>query len=56
MIEKNKKTPNHKIIHILADGTQVDSIEGKVIPADSEFYRVYADIIRNHSKQEQEAG
>jgi len=50
-VKKKNKIPNYKIIHILADGTRVDSIEGKVIPADSEFYRVYVDIMKNKLNQ-----
>ena len=33
-----KKKPN--VIHILANGERVDSIEGKVIPSDSPVYEI----------------
>lgn len=29
-----------KIIHVLANGERVDSIEGKVIPSDSPVYEI----------------
>lgn len=34
------KKPIPKVIHILANGKQVDSIEGHVVPADNPAYRL----------------
>lgn len=34
-----------KIIHIMADGTERDSVEGVVI-TNEQFYRLWSDIIR----------
>lgn len=40
-----------KVIHILADGREVESIEGMIIPntgATAAVYRIIADFARNH--------
>ena len=33
------------VTHILADGTQVDSIDGHIIPAGNQFYNVMLAIV-----------
>lgn len=38
-----------KIIHVLADGTKVNSIAGKVVPGDNPVYEV---ILQNGCKKE----
>lgn len=43
-----------KIVHILADGKKVDSIEGHVIPADNPVYRMLLEAaIRNGGENEE---
>lgn len=39
-----------KVRNILSDGTVRESMEGMVIPSDSEFYAVLAAIMRNRGK------
>lgn len=37
----NGLPPNFKIIHVMADGTECDSIKGIVIPYSAESHRIY---------------
>lgn len=39
-----------RVRNILSDGTIRESMEGMVIPSDSEFYAVLAEIMRNRGK------
>lgn len=41
--------------HILADGREVDSIEGHVIPEGHPFYRTYARILVNIAERKAKA-
>lgn len=41
-----------KIIHVLDDGTRLDSIEGFVIPAGHPFYTVWRNIVLAKRKEE----
>ena len=43
-----------KIIHVLADGRKVKSIEGYVIPADNPVYRMLIEVaIQNGGENEE---
>lgn len=41
-----------KVVHILANGKRVKSIEGHVIPADNPVYEVMLRAIKEDSKDE----
>lgn len=41
--------------HFLADGREVDSIEGHVIPENHPFYRTYARILMNIAERQAKA-
>ena len=43
-----------KIIHVLDDGTRLDSIEGFVIPDGHPFYTVWRNIVLAKRKEENE--
>lgn len=40
-----------KIIHVLADGRRVDSIEGHVVPADNLAYRLIVDVAKEEKRK-----
>lgn len=44
-----------KIIHVLDDGTRLDSIEGFVIPDGHPFYTVWRNIVLAKRKEEANA-
>jgi len=47
-MNKPRPIPDVKIVHVMADGTRLDSIEGKVIPPSAtEFYDAVVKILRN---------
>lgn len=50
MSDKKNKEP--KIIHVLDDGTRLDSIEGFVIPDGHPFYTVWRNIVLAKRKEE----
>lgn len=57
-MNKPRPTPDVKIVHVMADGTRLDSIEGKVIPPSAtEFYDTVVKILRNmqHKRAEEAA-
>lgn len=39
------------VIHILADGRRVDSIEGHVVPKDNPVYKIMLEASKNGGKQ-----
>jgi hypothetical protein len=43
-----------KIVHVLDDGTRLDSIEGFVIPEGHPFYTVWRNIVLAKRKEENE--
>jgi hypothetical protein len=45
--------PDFKIIHILADGTEVDSVKGMVIPYTPETHQLY-ELVAKRAQQNQE--
>ena len=49
MSDKKNKEP--KIIHVLDDGTRLDSIEGFVIPDGHPFYTVWRNIVLAKRKE-----
>lgn len=51
-MKRNKDVPKPKIIHVLDDGTRLDSIEGFVIPAGHPFYTVWRNIVLAKRKEE----
>lgn len=47
------KKPKPKIVHVMADGRKLDSIEGHVVPAGNAAYRIiYECAIREREKRE----
>lgn len=51
-MNKPRPIPDVKIVHVMADGTRLDSIEGKVIPPSAtEFYDAVVKILRNMQKK-----
>lgn len=54
-MKRNKNAPKPKIIHVLDDGTRLDSIEGFVIPAGHPFYTVWRNIVLAKRKEEADA-
>lgn len=44
-----------KIVHVLDDGTRLDSIEGFVIPDGHPFYTVWRNIVLAKRKEENES-
>lgn len=50
-----KRDVKPKIIHVLDDGTRLDSIEGFVIPAGHPFYTVWRNIVLAKRKEEADA-
>ena len=54
-MNKPRPIPDVKIVHVMADGTRLDSIEGKVIPPTAtEFYDTVVKILRNMQKRSTE--
>ena len=43
-----------KIVHILADGKRVESIEGHVIPADNPVYRMLLEVALQNGGENEE--
>ena len=51
-MNKPRPIPDVKIVHVMADGTRLDSIEGKVIPPSAtEFYDAVVKILRDRQKK-----
>ena len=51
-MNKPRPIPEVKIVHVMADGTRLDSIEGKVIPPTAtEFYDAVVKILRDMQKK-----
>lgn len=49
-MKETKERPKPRVIHVMADGTVKDSIEGHVIPADNGIY----DLIARMNKKREE--
>lgn len=54
-MKRNKNVQKPKIIHVLDDGTRLDSIEGFVIPDGHPFYTVWRNIVLAKRKEEAKA-
>lgn len=39
-----------KIVHVLADGSRVDSIKGRIVPPDNPVYKIVIEAQKNGSK------
>jgi len=51
-MNKPRPIPDVKIVHVMADGTRLDSIEGKVIPPSAtEFYDAVVKILRDRQRR-----
>lgn len=45
------KAKEPKVIHVLANGKRVDSIEGHVVPADNLAYRLIVDVAKEEKRK-----
>ncbi len=51
-MNKPRPIPDVKIVHVMADGTRLDSIEGKVIPPSAtEFYDAVVKILLDRQRR-----
>lgn len=53
-MKRNTNVQKPNIIHVLDDGTRLDSIEGFVIPDGHPFYTVWRNIVLAKRKEEAE--
>lgn len=51
---KHNASEKPKIVHVLDDGTRLDSIEGFVIPDGHPFYTVWRNIVLAKRKEKNE--
>lgn len=47
-----KPKPTPKIIHVMANGERVDSIEGHVVPADNPAYRIILEAALERKREQ----
>lgn len=51
--KQGEKMKNPNVVHVLANGKRVKSIEGRVIPADNPVYRIIADASLTKSGEDE---